>query len=98
MVLLKNNKNMNFRNPLLFGLLLVVITTIGCTQPQPTDAIFKQSDAQMRSMLNHISELEGFPRTTNPDGSLRMVKPADWTSGFFPGSLWYQSEYSDDKF
>ena len=29
------------------------------------------------------------PRNTEPDGSLRLVPSKDWTSGFFPGELWY---------
>ncbi len=36
------------------------------------------------------------PRSVNPDGSLRMSKSYWWTSGFFPGSLWYLFEYSKD--
>jgi rhamnogalacturonyl hydrolase YesR len=37
------------------------------------------------------------PRTINPDGSLRLVVPREWTSGFFPGSLWYMYEYTNDN-
>ncbi len=41
------------------------------------------------------------PRSTNADGSIRMEAPVDskgfsgWTTGFFPGSLWYLHEYLD---
>ncbi|MDR1371105.1 MAG: glycoside hydrolase family 88 protein [Dysgonamonadaceae bacterium] len=34
------------------------------------------------------------PRTVDPDGSLNLVGSRDWTSGFFPGSLWYMYEYT----
>lgn len=37
-----------------------------------------------------------FPRSTNPDGSLWTNASGWWTSGFFPGSLWYLYEYSGD--
>ena len=37
-----------------------------------------------------------FPRTLNPDGSLCTNASRWWTSGFFPGSLWYLSEFSGD--
>ncbi len=37
-----------------------------------------------------------FPRSINPDGTLFMVHARDWTSGFFPGSLWYMYEYTKD--
>lgn len=38
------------------------------------------------------------PRTINPDGTLRLVPPKDWCSGFFPGELWYMYEYTQDPF
>lgn len=38
------------------------------------------------------------PRNIEPDGSLRLVASRDWTSGFFPGELWYMYEYTKDKY
>jgi len=38
------------------------------------------------------------PRTIEKDGSLRLVVPRDWTSGFFPGSLWQTYAYTKDPF
>ncbi|MDR2914367.1 MAG: glycoside hydrolase family 88 protein, partial [Tannerella sp.] len=38
------------------------------------------------------------PRNVEPDGSLRMVASRDWTSGFFPGELWYMYEYTQDEY
>jgi rhamnogalacturonyl hydrolase YesR len=38
------------------------------------------------------------PRTIDTAGTLVTARPNWWTSGFFPGSLWYLYEYSkDDK-
>lgn len=34
------------------------------------------------------------PRSIYTDGSLHMVPSRDWTSGFFPGELWYLYEYT----
>lgn len=34
------------------------------------------------------------PFTVKPDGSLKDREAAWWTSGFYPGSLWYTYEYS----
>ena len=36
-----------------------------------------------------------FPRTTK-DGKLVTIRDRDWTSGFFPGSLWLLHEYTAD--
>jgi len=37
------------------------------------------------------------PRTVEKDGSLRIVAPRDWCSGFFPGSLWQMYAYNHDN-
>jgi unsaturated chondroitin disaccharide hydrolase len=37
------------------------------------------------------------PRTTDTTGKLITAKSSWWTSGFFPGSLWYLYEYSKDQ-
>lgn len=34
------------------------------------------------------------PRCLERDGSLRIVKPRDWCSGFFPGELWHVYMYT----
>ncbi len=34
------------------------------------------------------------PRTLHKDGTLRVVQAGDWTSGFYPGVLWYMFEIS----
>lgn len=88
----------NFRIPFHILALLIALSLIGCNNSQLHHKIFEQSDDQLRAMLADISITEGFPRTTTSDGSRRMVKSTDWTSGFFPGTLWYQSEYSNDKY
>jgi hypothetical protein len=38
------------------------------------------------------------PRTVEKDGSLRIVAPSDWCSGFFSGSLWQVYEYTHSDF
>lgn len=37
------------------------------------------------------------PRTIEDDGTLKLVPSKDWTSGFFPGELWYMYEYTRDS-
>ncbi len=38
------------------------------------------------------------PRSISKDGSLAMVHPHDWCSGFFPGSLWQVYAYTHNDF
>lgn len=37
------------------------------------------------------------PRSLESDGSLIVVPSKDWTSGFFPGELWFMYEYTKDN-
>jgi len=37
------------------------------------------------------------PRTIEPDGKLRLVPSRDWTSGFYPGILWYVYEFTGNE-
>ena len=37
------------------------------------------------------------PRTIEPDGKLRLVPSRDWTSGFYPGVLWFMYEYTGNE-
>ncbi|MDO5980033.1 glycoside hydrolase family 88 protein [Flavivirga spongiicola] len=38
------------------------------------------------------------PRSIWPSGETRIAPTRDWTTGFFPGSLWYMFEISKDDF
>ena len=37
-------------------------------------------------------------RNSEPDGTLNLVPSKDWTSGFFPGELWFLYEYTQNNF
>lgn len=75
---------------------LVGILLSSCSSPQLTEQVFTQSEKQYRGMLEKILHSDGLPRTTNSAGAIHLVRSRDWTSGFFPGSLWYLSEYTND--
>jgi hypothetical protein len=44
-----------------------------------------------------LAKGRAFPRSLRDDGDLLLVPASDWTSGFFPGVLWYFYEYSKDS-
>jgi unsaturated chondroitin disaccharide hydrolase len=56
-----------------------------------TDILLKEIPAARKGKNNLVS-----PRTVE-DGKLKLVASGDWTSGFFPGELWYLYEYSHDN-
>ncbi len=53
------------------------------------------SARQYEWMLAHLPDDGKMPRTV-ADGKLVTVLERDWTTGFFPGSLWYLSEATGD--
>ena len=53
---------------------------------------------QMRRNVSDFGDSVQYPRSTYPDGKWKTVSRYDWTSGFFPGCLWYVYEYSHDPF
>ena len=58
---------------------------------------FLYADAQLKNMLKETGEASNaFPRTINKAGKLVTTDMYDWTSGFFPGNLWYAYEYTKD--
>lgn len=61
------------------------------------DIAFDRSGQQYEIMLDRIDIAEGFPRTADAKGNLKTTDVWDWTGGFFPGSLWYLYEHTNDE-
>lgn len=84
-------------------LFFVVVTATACRQ-QPVETASTQVDfkASLDSAVVQYRAMDAtvpdtlFPRSAHPDGSLWTDKSGWWTSGFFPGSLWYLYEHSRD--
>jgi hypothetical protein len=56
--------------------------------------IFAEAQVQYRGMLKQMEAYPGLLPRTVDKGKFSAVKPDDWTSGFFPGALWYLYEYT----
>ncbi|PRY55415.1 glycosyl hydrolase family 88 [Arcticibacter pallidicorallinus] len=60
----------------------------------------KFAQTQTDQMLLEIRGITGSPEKVSPrtieNGKLKMVVSRDWTSGFFPGVLWYLYDYTKD--
>jgi len=79
---------------------------ISCNHQTPSKGQFVRSSMelaahQLEGAIAHIPDtFKNYgPRTANKDGRVLYVMNVwDWTSGFFPGSLWYMYDYwKDDK-
>ncbi|MFN3402481.1 MAG: glycoside hydrolase family 88 protein [Cytophagaceae bacterium] len=58
---------------------------------------FANAEKQLRNVSSGSAEKNKIPRSVNEDGTTHLVTPADWTSGFFPGSLWYIYEFTKNE-
>jgi rhamnogalacturonyl hydrolase YesR len=56
---------------------------------------FAVAARQYSFLLDTIRGKPGLPRTVQ-NGQVKLVPARDWTSGFFPGSLWYLAEATGD--
>ena len=71
----------------------------GCTQQVKPGKVFNDAEKQTHLMLEEIPKAKHdkpelvSPRTLDK-GELKMVASRDWTSGFFPGVLWYLYEFT----
>lgn len=53
---------------------------------------------QTRYMLESLGDTNGrYPRSTKKGGSLSTTDIYGWTSGFFPGTLWFLYEFTNDS-
>ncbi len=80
-----------------FAALLIILSS--CGKPRPMDRIIDESMSfamkQYTLMYDVMKDIpDMLPRTIDPTGTLITAKSNWWTSGFFPGSLWYLYEYS----
>lgn len=92
----------NLQPTLLFwiGAIITFSASIGRGQDISaiTSNVFSYADKQLRRSVAELGDSVRFPRATNPDGTWKHVPITDWTSGFFPGCLWYMYEYTHDPF
>lgn len=80
------------------------LTLIGCkSKVEVTGDLIsdnvKSAVEQYSLMINQIEESRQIlnPRTLDKDGKIVYVPYRDWTSGFFPGSMWYLYTLTEDK-
>lgn len=68
--------------------------------PEWFENAVKTSNSQLLYMaekLKDVPDTACFPRSTKPDGSYRLENGKDWTSGFYPGSMWLAYELTGDE-
>jgi len=95
------------KNTLIIFIVACLFATCTSKKAQNQQSVTKNDDFVERSLetakehlanaITQYQDLSQFPRSTNADGTLHVRGAKDWTSGFFPGSLWYMYEYTNDS-
>lgn len=76
----------------------------GCASSQKAAVLSKNQDldytvVQARKAIGEDFAVDKTPRRINKGQvNWELVKISDWTSGFWPGTLWYVYEYTGDKY
>ncbi len=71
-------------------------------ESEPIEKVIREaldfSAKQSLFMANSLIEKDDLlPKTADRFGNLETCNPYWWVSGFFPGVLWYMSEYTNDE-
>lgn len=82
-----------------FFLLLLILAS--CDSAKNTEKIIDESlsfSAEQYKLMTDVMKEKPdlLPRSFNAEGELVTAKSSWWTSGFYPGCLWYLYEYSQD--
>lgn len=92
-------------NILFFLIVLIAVYSARCTEKINIEKAYSAAAQQTKVMLKEVAKVKKTtkpelvsPRTVLRSGELRLVSSSDWTSGFFPGILWYLYEYTGDNF
>ena len=86
-------------------LLLLLILCFACNQTEneskigdrtetATETLDRLSAIMQDYLPLHPPDSLKIPRAVNADGSLKLTPSRDWTSGFFPGTLWQLYDHS----
>lgn len=86
------------------ALLLIALQSSAFAQKPAVKKAFDRAGQQTHLMLKEIENTKQssgkpellFPRTLE-NGKLKLVASRDWTSGFFPGVLWFLYEYTHQQ-
>lgn len=86
------------------SVLAAALLTAGCGKTKPKEDSFVADNIEnvvkQHTLQTDIIEKSGKilnPKTLDKDGNIVYIPIDDWTSGFFPGSIWLTYELTKDK-
>lgn len=94
--------NRKYISPFILSFLMAAVPAGLCAQKVSVKKSFRFAEQQAQVMLAEIpkARVAGKPQLIEPrtleNDALKLVPSRDWTSGFFPGELWYLYQYTGD--
>jgi hypothetical protein len=90
------------KTKLLIAEIVCLLVFSSCTREKPLEKIIDESLAFSLKQYSLMADVmkdkpDLLPKTIDTSGVLIASNSGWWTSGFFPGSLWYLYEYSKDE-
>lgn len=88
---------------LFVGLLILLSNAYGCVQKSPkVDVVSNVIDVAEKQLGRQVDIIEQSGKILNPrtikNGAVEYIPNDDWTSGFFPGTMWYMYDLTkNDK-
>lgn len=84
-----------------YVIIIILVFLYSCSGEKPMSKVIDESLAfsvQQYGLMAAVmkEKPDQLPRTIDKDGNLKTENSRWWTSGFFPGSLWYLYQYSND--
>ena len=79
------------------------IASVSFSQGSKISKIFSNAEKQSILMIDELNKFKATkpdlvsPRSLDSSGNLKAVASRDWTSGFFPGVLWFIYEFNRDN-
>ena len=91
------------RTLFLFGFLAAVLLFSNCSTSKAPDTDFIDANIQSAIVQEklQVEAIEKSGKILNPrtvdSGKIKYISMEDWTSGFYPGTMWYMYELSGDS-
>jgi hypothetical protein len=77
-----------------FALLGMAASEATALDKAQTEQALELAEKQLALLSASVGDTDRHPRTLEPDGRLRLAPPREWTSGFYPGMLWFLHEHT----
>ncbi|MBL7971612.1 MAG: glycoside hydrolase family 88 protein [Prolixibacteraceae bacterium] len=85
------------------GFIALLLSVFACSNPQEKKSDFIETNIRnaVAQEKLQVEAIENSGKILNPrtveSGNVKYVNREDWTSGFFPGSMWYMYELTGDS-